>query len=99
MKNSVFSWYLSVCNVWRYRNAEFICTPDAVEIFGTEDVSEGEQIKLTCYFTDENISSLGWYKNYRILNSVNAMSTVKYEEDWIRTDLTISEGTLTDAGE
>ena len=72
---------------------------DAVEIYGTEDVNEGEQIKLICYFTDENINYLGWYKNYLVLNGVDAVSTVKYEEDWIRTDLTISEATLHDAGE
>ena len=78
----------------------FICTTDAVEIFGTEDVNEGEQIQLTCYFTDEEISSLGWYKNQRrVLNSVDATSSVTYEERWIRADLTIGGAALADAGE
>ena len=76
-----------------------LITTDAVEIFGTEDVSSGEQIQLICYFTEE-ISSLGWYKNQRrVLSSVDVTSSVTYEERWIRADLTIGGVTLADAGE
>ena len=77
-----------------------LITTDAVEILGTEDVSSGEQIQLICYFTEEEISSLGWYKNQRrFLTSVDATSSVTYEERWIRADLTLGGATLADAGE